>query len=196
MAVNLLDSAKGYLTDHLVNQISRMLGEDQQHTQKAFDGALPVVLNGIVQKVAKPGGISAVMDLVSEVSIPNRANDEVIVPVGGVLTELEGALSADTQPGSLLSMGADINHSLFGSNSESIAGALASYSGIKQSSASSILNLTGPILLTVIRLKMADHGNGLSGLTSLLNSQTANLQSALPSGLRTFPAQLPSEGKN
>ena len=191
MAVNLLDLAKTYLTDNVVGQVSTMLGENQQNTQKAFDGALPAILSGLVQKSAAPGGTSAIMDMVGEVMSPNRAAGEVTVPAGGVTGMLSGLLSGGSQSSGLLSMGTGIIESLFGNKAGAIAGALSSFSGIKQSSASSLMGIAGPILLSVLGKKLADDGTGVSGLARLLTSQSSGIQSALPSGLGSLLGAIP-----
>ena len=94
MAVNLLDLAKSYLTNSVVGQVSTMLGENQQNTQKAFDGALPAILSGLVQKSAEPGGTSAIMDMIGEVMSPNRAVGEVTVPAEGMASQLSSLLAS------------------------------------------------------------------------------------------------------
>ncbi len=191
MAVNLLDLAKSYLTDGVVSQVSTMLGENQQNTQKAFDGALPAILSGLVQKSAVPGGTSAIMDMIGEVMSPNRAAGEVTAPAGGVTGLLSGLLSGGTQSSGLLSMGSGIIESLFGSKAGAIAGALSSFSGIKQSSASSLMSIAGPVLLSVLGKKLADDGTGVSGLARLLTSQSSGIQSALPSGFGALLGAIP-----
>ncbi|WP_420147223.1 OmpA family protein [Spirosoma sp.] len=191
MAVNLIELAKNYLSDDVVSQVSNLLGETDQNTQKALDGALPTILNGLVQKAAEPGGTSAIMDLVGEVITPNRAADEVITPDGGILSHLSKLFTDASQSSTLLSIGANIVKSLFGDTSGAVASAIASYSGVKQSSASSILNIAGPVLLSLISQKLTADGTGIAGADGLLSSQVSYAQNAIPSGLRSFLSAIP-----
>ena len=191
MAENLLDLAKSYLSDGVVSQVSTMLGETQPNTQKAFDGALPAVLAGLIQKSNEPGGSSSIMDMIGEVMSPNRAAGDVITPTGGILSQLGGLLTNNAQSSSLLSMGATIIQNLFGNKTEAVAGALSSYSGVKQSSASSLMSLAGPILLSLLGKKVADEGTGVSGLDGVLSSQATHIQAAIPSGFRTLIGSIP-----
>lgn len=194
MAVDLLDLAKSYLSDDVVSQVSGMLGETQRDTQKAFDGALPAVLSGLVQKANEPGGTSSIMDMVGEVMSPKREAGEVITPSGGILSHLSGLLTDSTQSSTLLSIGADILNSLFGNKVGAVTDAIASYSGVKQSSASSLLSIAGPVLLSVLGKKLADDGTGVSGATSLLSNQATYVQSAVPSGLSSLLSSIPGLG--
>lgn len=191
MAVNLLDLAKSYLSNDVVSQVSNMLGEKPQDTQKAFDGALPAILSSLVQKSAEPDGTSSIMDLVGEVMAPNRAAGEAITPSGGILSHLSSLFTDNSQSNTLLSVGAAIIKSLFGDKSEAVANAIASYSGVKQSSASSLLNIAGPVLLSLLGKKVADDGTGVSGIASLLGNQTPYIQSAVPMGLSSLLGSIP-----
>lgn len=194
MAVNLLDLAKSYLSDDVVSQVSSMLGEKPQNTEKAFDGALPAVLSGLVQKSVEPGGTSSIMDMIGEVMAPNRAAGEAITPSGGILSHLSSLLTDSTQSSTLLSVGSGIIQRLFGDKAGAVAGAIASYSGVKQSSASSLLSIAGPVLLSLLGRKLADDGTGISGAASLLSNQTPYIQSAVPSGLQSLLSAIPGIG--
>ena len=192
MAVNLLELAKSYLSDNVVGQVSTMLGENQQNTQTALNGALPAVLGGLIQKSTEPGGPGSIMDMVGQVMTPNRAAGEVVTPEGGMFSQL-GSMSngGSGQMSSFLSMGSGLITSLFGDKAGMIANALSSHSGIKQTSASSLLSLAAPVLMGVLGKHMATDGDGPAGLASLLSSQTGNLQAAMPSGLGSLLGAMP-----
>jgi OOP family OmpA-OmpF porin len=194
MAANLLDLAKSYLSDSVVSQVSNMLGESTQSTQKAFDGVLPTILGSLIQKSSEPGGAGSIMDLVGEVMSPNRAAGDVISPIGGIPGQLSNLLTNSHESSSLLTMGTSIIKSLFGDKAGTIASSLASYSGLKLSSASSLMSIAAPVLLSVLGKKLTDDGTGVSGLAGLLSSQLANVQSALPAGLGTLLGSIPGLG--
>lgn len=197
MAINLLEVAKSYLNDGVVSQVSNMLGESEHNTQTALNGALPTVLGSLIGKSSEPGGTGAVMDMLGQVVTPNRAAGEVIEPAGGLLSQLSGMLGGSQstgQMGSLLSMGSGIITSLFGEKAGAVAGALAGYSGVKQSSASSLLSLAGPVLLSVLGKHMSDTDSGQSSLAGLLSSQRGAVQAAMPSGLGSLLGNIPGIG--
>ena len=194
MAVNLLDLAKTYLSDGLLSQVSTMLGEKQVDTKKAFDGALPAILGGLIQKSSEPGGTSSIMDMVGNVMAPDRTAGGLITPVDGVSGNLGSILSDGLQSSRLLSMGSTIIRTLFGDNAGSIAGALSSYSGLKQSSSSTLMNIAGPLLLSVLSKKMATDNLGVSGVDSLLSSQSTHVSAAVPSGFSSLLSSIPGLG--
>jgi hypothetical protein len=194
MAVNLLDLTKDYLTDDVVSQVSTMLGEDPDNTRKAFGGALPVLMSGLIQKSTEPGGNSTIMDMIGQATTPDRAAGDVIEPVGGLSGNLDMILTDDLQSERMLSMGTSMIQSLFGDRTSAIMQGLASYSGIKQTSVSSLMSVAGPVVFSVLGKKMADEGTGVSGLGGLLMSQADNVQEALPSGLASSTGFLPELG--
>lgn len=187
MSIDVIDSAKSYLTSDVIGRVSEHLGENPSNTQTAFTAALPAVLNGLTRRAAEPGGISSVTDLMALVTTPNRAIGEIIEPTDGFRSQLTDALHGDTDDfRQLLSLGSGVITSLFGAKAGSVADALASHSGIKQSSASSVLSIAGPIILGILGQRMAQDGTGIPGLSNLLSSQATAVQTALPVGLASL----------
>lgn len=184
--MNLLALAKSYFSDDVVSQISTMLSENQQNTQTAINGALPTVLNRLIQKSTEPGGAGVIMDMVGQVTAPNRAAGEVITPDGGTFSQLGDMFEGSgTRMNRFMAMGSDLITTLFGDKADTAANALAAHSGIKQTSASSLMSLAGPVLLGTLGKQITTDGTGTSGLSGLLNSQTGNVQTAIPAGLRS-----------
>jgi OmpA-OmpF porin, OOP family len=184
MAVNLIDLARTYLTGDVIDKVSSLLGEQPQHTEKAFGIALPVILGGLIQKSAEPGGPGSVLDLVGQVMTPNRMlNDEITIPAGGIGAQLTDLLSTNGKSSSLIALGTGIIQSLFGTKTEAVSSAVASDSGIKETSAASLLSIAGPVLISALGTYLADTGTGIAGLSGLLSSQAATVQTALPAGL-------------
>ncbi|WP_018620034.1 DUF937 domain-containing protein [Spirosoma luteum] len=194
MSVNLLDSTKNYLTDDVVSQVSTMLGEDQDNTQKAFGGALPILMSGIIQKSAEPGGNGLIMDMIGQATTPDYTAGDITEPVRGLSGNLDTILADDLQAERMRSMGAGMVHSLFGDRTSAITAGLSAYSGISQTSASSLMSVAGPVLFNVLGKEMANGDTGVSGLNGLLMSQADSVQEALPLGLSSLTGFLPGLG--
>lgn len=195
MAVNLLDLAKAYLNDTFVKKASDLLGESEENTQVALTGTLPTILGGIIQKASEPGGPGTILDLIGQLTTPNRATGELTASESGILDQLNNLLTSQPpQFSSLLSLGSDIINNLFGAKANNVADVIASYSGVKASSASSLMSIASTVLLSLLGKKMADEGSGPAGLTSLLNSQTAYAQAAVPSSLGSLISAIPGLG--
>ncbi len=197
MAVNLIELATSYLPDTVVDRVSRLLNESPGNTRTALTGALPTVLSGLSQRSAEPGGPSSVLDLIAQVTAPDRVAGEVVMPQGTMFNRLGGLANGNNDDGlidHLQTIGSSITSSLFGEQSGAVAGALASHSGVKQASAESLLNLAAPILLTVMGKKLHEDGEGPVNAAGLLSNQTGYIQSAMPTGLQSLLGSIPNFG--
>ncbi len=171
-----------------------MLGEDPDNTRKAFGGALPLLMSGLIQKSAEPGGDGTIMDMVGQATTPDYTAGDITEPVGGLSGNLNTILSDDLQSERMRSMGAGMVHSLFGARTSAVTAGLAAYGGITEPSASSLMSVAGPMLFSVLGQEMADKGMGVSGLSGLLASQANSVQEALPPSLGSLAGFLPELG--
>ncbi len=170
MSFNLIDAAKGLVTNELVGKASSYLGESEGGVSKALSGILPVILSGFADKSSTHEGATAIANAAKE------ANNSSFP------ASLSGFFGGDNS--SLLNKGAGLLSGLFGDNKSSLITSLISnFSGIKSSSASSLLSLAVPAVLGLLGKHAAENNLNTSGIASLLSSQKSNFASALPSGL-------------
>ncbi len=171
MAINILDLAKGYLTDSIVQKVAGNLNENPSSVNKALGAALPTLLGGLIQNGSSESGLSNIMKVIG-----SQSNNT------GFLDNLGGLLSGGSQTDGLLSGGAGLLSTLFGNQSNTMIDAVSTFAGLKKSSTSSIFSLAAPVLMGVIGKKITGDGSGISGLSSLLKSQKSLVSAALPSG--------------
>ena len=171
MSINILDLAKSYFTSAIVDKMSGIVGENSSDVQKAMESVLPSLLGGIMQKASTTSGANEILNLASE----NK--DETL------LADLSAISSNSIQSHNLLSLGSRILPLLFGSRLESISDSISAKNGIKRSSATSLLSIAAPILITVISKHIKSSGIGISGLTSLLMGQKESVLAGLPAGV-------------
>lgn len=169
--MDLIKIAKDYLTDELVTSLASRLGESSSATRSGFGAALPSLLAGLLSKGSQPGGAKGLFDLVSQ---PELA--------GGLLNQLPGLFSGSQQesnPG----LGDNLLQSIFGGQSSGIADIISRFGGLKSSSASSLLKLAAPFLLSIIGKKIKDGGLNLGSFVDLLKGQWGSVKEHAPSGL-------------
>jgi len=166
MPSNLIDTVKGFITPDLISKASSYLGENPQNVTKAVEGAIPATLTGIISRV-ESGDISGIL---------NSAKDVAGNNVLGNVTNLFSG-------GSVPSTGGNLVNNLFGGQTSNVVNALATHSGIKTSSASSLLGMIVPLVLGVIGKHATDNNLSAGGLNSLLSEQKGSIMNLLPSGL-------------
>ncbi len=170
MSFNLLDAAKGLFTNELVGKASAFLGESESGVGKALAGILPSVIGGAINKAGEHGGADAIAKMASE------QNDS------GILGGLGNFFGGDS--GSLLSKGAGLLGGLFGGGkADMLTSLISSFSGVKSSSAGSLLSMAAPAIMGLLGKHASGSGMGASGIASFLSSQKDSVAAAMPSGL-------------
>ena len=160
MSLNVIDLIKGQLGPALVSQAASQFGESESGISKAIGGLLPAVVGGLANNADNPGVVDAITKASSS----------------GILGNLLGGSSNNPIISSLLS-------SLFGDKIGGLVNSIASFSGISNTSAGSLLNLVTGATVGTVGKYAADNNLGASGISSLLNDQKGIISSLLPAGL-------------
>lgn len=174
MSVNILELAKGYLTNGVIEKLSSFVGEDSSKVKSAVGGILPVILGGIMKKASTTSGATDLMGL-----LQNQNSSSL-------LGDLSGFLGDSGNTNNLLSMGAKLLPSLLGNHASEVTNSIATSNGLRSSSTSSLMGLVTPLLMGIIGNQFKSSGMGLSGLTSMLMSQKDSVMAALPSGVSSL----------
>jgi outer membrane protein OmpA-like peptidoglycan-associated protein len=176
MAASLLESLGEYITPDLIGRIGSSLGESPGAVTKGVGAVLPALLGGVIEKSREPSAFQQVFSLLTD-----PAND------ASVLRQPDGLLGMLGQGGGgLAGLAAKFLPLLFGGRTDGLVSAIASYAGIKSSSAQSLLRLGAPLVLGYLGDRVRKEGLGASALASLLGTQRDSIQRALPSVLAGF----------
>ena len=160
MSLNLIDLIKGQLGPALISQVASQNGESEAGIQKAISGLLPAVIGGL----ANNSNNSNLLDAVTSPS------------ASGLLGNLLGGSSNN-------SLITTVINSLFGDKLNGLLGTVASFAGINNSSASSLLNLVTGATLGSVGKYAADNNLDRLGISNLLGEQKGIVSSLLPAGL-------------
>jgi OmpA-OmpF porin, OOP family len=174
MSSSLLTLVQNQISGQLLKKVADFLEEDIQTTQKALDVALPSVIGGIANKVAKPAGAEQIFNTLTADKMDGSMMDGLNILLGG---------GSATQ--GLINYGDKVNAGLFGKKTSAIMDWIASFANIKTGSASALMSLIAPVVMSAIGKNVIGNNAGVSGLTSLLGSQTDVLKTALPAGLKS-----------
>lgn len=167
MAFDLIETLRNLFNNDFAGKAASQLGESESGIQKALGGVIPAVLTGLLAK-AGSGESGGLMSLIRDAAGTDLSR---ITSAGGGL------------PAGLLAKGSEFLQSLFGNKSGDIAGAVASYAGIRPQSADTLLQTAAPAALGVIGKHAETTGLGASGILEMLNSQKDKILAAVPSGL-------------
>jgi len=172
MAIDLIDMAKRQLTPDVVDKLSAYTGESAPATSKALTGAVPTMLAGMLQSASAPGGLTRLIDLFGQ-----GRHD------GSMLSALTSGATGGGLEG-LISSGGSILGSLFGTRQDAVTSVIANSSGVRQSSAGSLLGLAAPMVLGLIGRHLSSTGGvTMSSLKDLLLGQRNAIAASAPPGL-------------
>ncbi len=172
MATNLLDLVKGYLTPDIVDKAASNVGESGPATQKALAGIIPTILAALMNQGSTSGGVQQIAQMLDT----GRYD-------GSALANLGSLFGGGSSTQDALGAGKGILESLFGSKLGGVTDLIARSSGVRPSSASSLMALATPIIMHVLGRQRAQAGGTIPALTALLGEQKGFLSGLLPAGL-------------
>ena len=171
MNFNLVDLVTDYLSDSLVNKISAAIDSDSTLTQSALDDAIPLLLGSLQTQSSKPHSAESIFTAVSHQN-------------GGILKSFDEILSTNNHV-QLASTGNNILTTALGqTEKDTITGNIANFSGLDESTTSTLLGLITPVTLSLVKLKLLDSGQfNSTSLALMFHEQQGNITSALPTKL-------------
>jgi OOP family OmpA-OmpF porin len=173
MVTNIVGLVKDYLSDDVLTKIAGHLGENKSGVASAAEGAVSSVLAGVMQKGSDTQGAESILQTITE-----GKHD------GGILNNLGSILDNGSSVKDLISSGAGMLSSIFGSKAQGVADLIASNSGISKTSGWSLTALLAPLVMGVLGKTLRSEGNmSAGGLMNLLRGQKDFIKGLLPAGL-------------
>jgi OmpA-OmpF porin, OOP family len=172
MSNNLLDLVKGQLSDSIIKKAADFLDDDAGASQKALNLILPSILGGFANKATSPEGAEGLLTSMNDSKMD-----------GSMLDSLGLLLGGGSATHGLLKVGQGLVGSIFGDRVGQIANWLSAFAGIKNGTASNLMNIAAPMIVSAIQKQLG--GNATAGsLTTLLGEQLPFLRQAnLPTAL-------------
>src|SRR6516225_3457201 len=169
----ILDTVRDLLTPEVTARAASLLGEPESGVSRGLSAAIPALLSGLVAKSGDSSLMQRIMSLLTDPGLdPNLGRS-----IGSSLTTGGLAQTPATDLGQrFLSM-------IFGDRLAPVASALAEYAGLRSSTASSLLGMAGPLVMSVLGDRVRKDGLDARGLTSLLTSQRDGILAAAPTAL-------------
>jgi len=169
---SLLELVQDTLTPDIIGKITNLVGETPAATESALRRAAPAVLAGVADNASTAEGAEHMRPLVRD---------------GGwgadLLNNLGSRLGGGDATSGLVAAGTNLLASLFGRNADGVVDVISRDVRVRPGSASTILSLAAPIVMSVLGKQMASRGLSASGLAEMLGAERGSLLAALPAGL-------------
>jgi len=173
MASNVLESVAALLTPDLQRRLAMMLGESDSGIGKAFAALTPTLLGAVLQKSGDPSFMRTIMGLLTD-----SANDPRAVANPGTLLDNPGSPA--------MQLGGRFLSAVLGGDQSAVTNAVSNYAGIKPASASSLLSLAAPLVMSMLGQRVKNEGLDAGGLAGLLSSQRNAILSAAPGAISSL----------
>ena len=172
---DLLSTISSYLTPDVIQKAAALIGESPTATQKSMGIAVPTVLSGLGNLASSDTGGSQLLTLISRLG----GDGNVLNDVGSLFG---GGASSQTASNA----GREALQTIFGGKLNGIIDALAGASGVKSSSAASLLSLAVPLVLGALGRERKTAGLDAGGLAHLLRGHRSSYAGLLPAALSTL----------
>ena len=175
MSSTLLDSFRDLLTPDTVSSIASRFGETESSISRGLTGGFGAILLGLLNKTGDAGAMRDVHALVTQAATDTDGQAE-----GGLTSLLSGGTAA------LGTLGSRLLTMVFGGNSAAVSDAIGRTSGVKSSTAASLLSMLAPVALGILGRRVRAEGLSAAGLTSLLTNEADSIRSLAPAGLASL----------
>lgn len=173
MSQSILESLMSSVTPQLLGSIASKLGESNSAVGSGLKTAAAVILSALAGKASDSGFLNQLVAMFTNPALGSN-----------LLSNVGSLASGGSSP--LGDMASKLLGSLFGSNLGSVAGAVSKSAGVSQGSASTLLSMAAPLLLSTLGQHVKGSGLGVGSLGSLLSSEAAAASSFVPSGIASL----------
>ena len=163
----ILDALKGYITPDLVSKAASQFGESESSVSAGLGSMIPAVLGGLASKADDTNAMTEVFNFVK-----GNGNSSLLDNLGGLI----GGDGNNDMSNKFMSM-------IFGANTSKISDVVSNFSGLKGTSASSLMGMVGPMVMGYLSKLIGNKELNASGFASLLGEQKESIMGALPAGL-------------
>ena len=164
----LMDAVRAGFSPEVVRRASAFLGEPENSVRKSLDTIIPVTLAAVVNR-AESAGADSVVALTRDASREDRFGD----------IAQHFAAGSDGFPAGASSL----VQGLFGERYGAVANAVASYTGGRGATISTLFGSIVPYVLALLGRHIAENNLSPADLSSALAGQKASIWAAVPTGL-------------
>ena len=173
--MDLFELLQSQVSESALGALAGSLGETPSATRKAvIGGAVPAVLAGLVQNFSQEPGAGKLLEMLQA-----GRHD------GSLFDNLGSALGAGAQSDTLIGLGKGLLGNMLGDKAGPVGDLLASFAGVRRSSAASLLSIAAPLVLGAMGKLAGSAPGGLNvaSVSGILAVAKESLAREAPPGL-------------
>lgn len=180
--MSLLDLLEQKLSGGTVDRIGAELGTDRATTERAIDGAMPMLLEALKRNTTDQQGASSLL------SALDRDHD------GSVVDDLAGFFTGKVGVPGKAGDGAGILRHMLGGRREVAERGLSKASGIDSAKSGRLLEMLAPILMGALGKQKRERGLDAGGLQDLIRLDTRRVEERAPKSASIWGRLLDKDG--
>jgi len=167
MADSLLGSLLNTLDKGTISEVAGALGTTDQAVSRGAEASMASILGGMASQSKDPSLLRKILDMVP----------------GGSDISWSSIISGLAAGSPLIASGKKILSGLFGTGENTVINAVSSESGLGTGTASTLLAMAAPMVMSFLNRRVRDEGMTMTALGNLLQRESNTIRSALPAGL-------------
>jgi OmpA-OmpF porin, OOP family len=174
---SLLETLKANVTPEVIQNLASSMGESGGAVQSALQTSGVAMLTALASRANDTGFLGQIMNL-----IKSTGTNAMAAGAGGYSNSTAAVGSAAAASSSVSQAGSSLLNLLFGGNMTAITSKISEITGLRSSSAGTILASAAPMVLSALATKVRSGGLSTSGLGNLLAADLPSLKGMLPAG--------------
>jgi len=173
MSVNILPLFKDQFESTLVSKAIEFTGETAENAKSAINNVAVAFLESLANKASTENGSMEILSLIGQ-----HCFDE--------MAALIDTKNRDYDFNRIMNLGLILVKNIFAGKSGALIDWISANSGVKTSSAASIMSMVTPFIMCPVGQQVKSNGMNVSELTSLISDQRAFNAASLPAGLSSL----------
>lgn len=171
MSMNLLDSIKGEINSIVIDKISNYLNVARGNTSNAITAVIPSVLGFLAEKSKSETGANNLVKAATDNELSSMFNGNTF----------QGLFERNRD--SLMAKGNALLVDIFGGKEAKFSEEIAKYANISKEASDGVLASIFPLILSVLGNKISNDGLNASNVSTLFETESDSIYSAIPAGL-------------
>ena len=184
MSNSLVSTLSSLLDHHAISSLASRIGTSEESVSRGLPPTFAAILGAIASRSNESGPLRQIFDLIS-----GAPEDSLS------MTNINSFVSGNTLTSPLMDMGQRLLSTLFGNNQSAVGETIGRASGLGSGAATQLMAVAAPLVAGFLGKRVRDEGLGLSGFSNLLQRESADINSYLPSGLSNLWSTSVETGK-
>ncbi len=171
--MNLFEELKALLVGEVANKAANILGEKEEKVKIALEGLVPTFVGGLMKRASNEAGATTLLNVVK------KSNND-----GNIVEQLDLLLQNKENFAGFVEKGNSLVSMLLPDKKSSIATMISQFAGVRNSSATALLSVVAPLVVSKLGNLVTSQSLDKTGLANVILDQRSILLDETPENLQ------------